>query len=61
LTIVVTPALVEQSFSLVDHLGKVVRKGNLENLNNEVVIQGIESGIYTVFIGSQLAQKIIIN
>jgi hypothetical protein len=61
LTIDVTPALVEQSFSLVDHLGKVVRKGNLENLNNEVVIQGIESGIYTVFIGSQLAQKIIIN
>jgi hypothetical protein len=30
-------------------------------LNNEVLTQGIESGIYTVFIGSLLAQKIIVN
>jgi hypothetical protein len=61
LTIVVAPALVGECFSLVDHLGKVVRKGNLNMLNNEVLTQGIESGIYTVFIGSLLAQKIIVN
>jgi cyanophycinase-like exopeptidase len=61
LTIVVAPALVGESFSMVDHLGKIVRKGNLNMLNNEVLTQGIESGIYTVFIGSLLAQKIIVN
>ena len=61
LTIVVAPALVGECFSMVDHLGKVVRKGNLNMLNNEVLTQGIESGIYTVFIGSLLAQKIIVN
>jgi cyanophycinase-like exopeptidase len=61
LTISVAPALVGESFSMVDHLGKVVRKGNLNMLNNKVLTQGIESGIYTVFIGSLLAQKIIVN
>jgi hypothetical protein len=61
LTIVVAPALVGESFSMVDHLGKVVRKGKIENLKNEVLTQGIESGIYTVLIGSVLTQKIIVN
>ena len=61
LTIVVAPALIGESYSLIDHLGRVVKKENLDKLNSEVFIQGIESGIYTVFIGSLLSQKIMIN
>jgi hypothetical protein len=57
----VTPALIGESFRIIDELGKVVKMGELNALKTEVLMSGIESGIYSVNIGLQLAEKIIVK
>lgn len=60
-TISVNPALIGESFRIIDELGKVVKMGELNALKTEVLMSGIESGIYSVIIGLQLAEKIIVK
>jgi cyanophycinase-like exopeptidase len=60
-TISVTPTLIGESFRIIDELGKVVKMGEINALKTEVLMNGIESGIYSVVIGLQLAEKISVK
>jgi cyanophycinase-like exopeptidase len=60
-TISVTPALIGENFRIIDELGKVVKMGEINALKTEVLMNGIESGIYSVIIGLQLVEKIIVK
>jgi cyanophycinase-like exopeptidase len=60
-TISVTSTLIGESFRIIDELGKVVKMGEINALKTEVLMNGIESGIYSVVIGLQLAEKISVK
>jgi cyanophycinase-like exopeptidase len=60
-TISVTSTLIGESFRIIDELGKVVKMGEINALKTEVLMNGIESGIYSVIIGLQLVEKISVK
>lgn len=60
-TISATPAVIGENYRIIDELGKVVKMGKINALKTEVLMSGIERGIYSVIIGSQLIEKIVLR
>jgi cyanophycinase-like exopeptidase len=60
-TISVENKLIGECYKIVDQLGKVIRIGTIDKMKHQILINGIESGIYTVIIGNQSIKNIAIK
>jgi len=61
LTISVWNKLIGECYKIVDPLGKVIRIGYIDTEKHQILINGIESGMYTVIIGNQAIKNIAIK
>jgi hypothetical protein len=60
-TISVENKLIGECYKIIDQLGKVIRIGTIDKMKHQILINGLESGIYTVIIGNQSIKNIAIK